>query len=68
MKGPPKSLLDYGFLSLLFKMKIALSIEQTMKGNSFVAQWVKDLVLPQLWCKPQWWHGFDAQPGNFHVL
>ena len=31
-------------------------------GSTPVAQWVKDLALPQLWC------GFNPWPGNFHVL
>ena len=33
-----------------------------------MAQWVKDLVLPQLWHRPQLWLWFDPWPGNFHML
>ena len=29
-------------------------------------QWVKDLMLPQLWSLL--WLGFDSWPGNFHML
>ena len=36
-------------------------------GSSLVVQWVKDLVLPQLWHRLQLQHGFDPQPRNFHV-
>ena len=30
-------------------------------------QWVKDLVLPQLWYRPRLWRGFYLWPGNFHM-
>ena len=33
-----------------------------------VVQWVKELVLPQLWCRSQLWLRFDPWPGNFHML
>ena len=33
-----------------------------------LAQWVKDLGLPQLWHCPQLWLGFDSWLGNFHML
>ena len=29
--------------------------------------WVKDLALPQLWCRWQWWLRFDPWPRNFHI-
>ena len=32
-----------------------------------MALWVKELVLPQLWCRSQLQLGFDASPGNFHM-
>ena len=32
------------------------------------AQWVKDLVLPQVWRRSQLWLRFDPWPGNFHML
>ena len=41
---------------------------KNVKRSSFVAQWIKDLVLSLqppgslLWC------GFDSWPGNFHML
>ena len=41
--------------------------KQWSLGNSLVAQWVKDLVLPQLWHRLQLQHGFDSWPGNFHM-
>ena len=31
------------------------------------AQWIKDLVLVQLWCRLQLWLGFDPWPGNVHM-
>ena len=31
-------------------------------------QWVKELVLSQLWHSLQLWLGFDPWPGNFHIL
>ena len=37
-------------------------------GSSPVAQWVKDPVLLQLWCRLQLWWGFDPWPGIFHML
>ena len=37
-------------------------------GVPFVAQWVKDLVLPQLWCRSQLWLEFSPWPRNFHML
>ena len=33
-----------------------------------LAQWVKDLAVPQLWQSLQLWLGFDSWPGNFHML
>ena len=33
-----------------------------------LTQWVKDLVLPQLWCRSQMWLRFYLWPGNFHLL
>ena len=32
-----------------------------------MAQWVKDLALPQLWCRSQFWLGFSPWPGSFHM-
>ena len=32
-----------------------------------LAQWVKDLVLPQLWCRSQPWLGSSSWPENFHM-
>ena len=29
------------------------------------AHWVKDPVLPQLWCRSQLWLGFGPSPRNF---
>ena len=36
--------------------------------SSFVAQWVKSLVLQLQWLRPLLWHGFCPWPGNFHML
>ena len=37
-------------------------------GHSLgLAQWVKYLVLLQLWCRSQLWLGFDFCPRNFHM-
>ena len=35
-----------------------------------MAQWVKDLVLLQLWhnCRLKLWLGFDPYPRNFYIL
>ena len=33
-----------------------------------LVQWVKDLVLLQLWRRSQLGLGFDPWPGNFHML
>ena len=33
-----------------------------------LVQWVKDLALLQLWCRPQRRLGFDPWPENFHML
>ena len=33
-----------------------------------MVQWVKDLVLPQLWQRLQMWLGFAPWPGSFHIL
>ena len=33
-----------------------------------MAQRVKELVLPQLWCRSQLLRGFSPWPGNFHML
>ena len=30
-------------------------------------QWVKDLALPQLWCRSQMWLGFNHWLGNFQM-
>lgn len=30
-------------------------------------QWVKDLALPQLWCRLQLWLGFSPWPRNVHM-
>ena len=32
-----------------------------------MAQWVKDLALPQLWRRLQLWRKFDPRPGKFHM-
>ena len=32
-----------------------------------LVQWVKDLALPQLWCRWQLWLRFDPWPRNFHM-
>ena len=32
------------------------------------AQWVMDLVLPQLWCRSKLQFGFDPWPRSFHML
>ena len=32
-----------------------------------MAQKVKDAVLSLLWLRSPLWHGFDPQPGNFHI-
>ena len=32
-----------------------------------MAQWVKDLVLLQLWCRLQLWLEFDPWPRNIHM-
>ena len=32
-----------------------------------MAQWVKDLALPQLWNRLQLQLGFDPWPGNLHM-
>ena len=37
-------------------------------GCSYVVQWVKDPVLPQLWCRLELQCMFDPWPGNFHML
>ena len=37
-------------------------------GVPSVAQWVKDLALPQLWCRSQLKLRFDPWPRNFHML
>ena len=34
-------------------------------GVPAVARWVKDLTLPQLWCRSQLWPRFDPWLGNF---
>ena len=39
-----------------------------MLGVPTVAQWVKDLVLPQLWYRLQLQLRFDSWPRNFHML
>ena len=36
-------------------------------GVPAVVQWVKNLVLPQLWYRLQLWLKFDPWPGNFHM-
>ena len=36
-------------------------------GVPAIVQWVKDLVLLQLWYKSQLWFGFDPSPWNFHM-
>ena len=33
-----------------------------------MVQWVKDLVLLQLWCGLQLWLKLDPYLGNFHML
>lgn len=33
-----------------------------------LVQWVKDLVLPQLWHRSQLWLGFDPWPRDLHKL
>lgn len=38
-----------------------------MSLNPSQAQWIKDLVLLQLWHRLQLQLGFNPQPGNFHV-
>ena len=38
-----------------------------LKGASTVPQWVKDLVLPELWRRLQLQLGFDPWPGHFHM-
>ena len=38
------------------------------KGVPVVAQWVKDMVLPQLWCWSKLQLRFSPWPGNFHML
>ena len=41
---------------------------QWVKGVPAVAQWVKDLALPQLWYRSQLYLTFSPWPGNFHRL
>ena len=38
-----------------------MQIKTTIKGSSCVAQWVKNLLLPQLWCRPQLWLEFIVE-------
>ena len=33
-------------------------------SNPGLVQWVKNLVLPQLWHRSQLWLGFETWPGN----
>ena len=37
------------------------------QGVPAVAQWVKDLALPQLWPRSKLQLGLNPWPGNFHV-
>ena len=39
-----------------------------IRGVPTVAQWVKDLALPQLWCRSQLELRFYPWPGNFRML
>ena len=39
-----------------------------MSSIASLAQWVKDLVLVQLWHRSQLWLGFNPWPANFHML
>ena len=42
--------------------------ETVYSWSYLVAQWVKDLVLSQLWLWLLLWHGFDTWPWNFPTL
>ena len=42
-----------------------MSFKMGKKGVPVVVQWVKDLVLLQLWHRLQLQPGFDPWPGNF---
>ena len=48
-----------------------LRIEHCLCGGMSLipswAQWVKDPVLLQLWCRSQMWLGLDPWPRNFHM-
>ena len=43
-------------------------IKKQYIGCLLVVQWVKDMALPQLWCRSQLRHGFDPWPRNFHIM
>ena len=55
---------------LIFNMvyRVCLCLFRFKDGesrSSLVVPWVKDLVLPQLWHRPQQQHGFNPWP--FHL-
>ena len=55
---------------LLFQINLESTfqyLQTKILGGSGVSQWVKDLVLLQLWCRLQLLHEFSPWPGNFLV-
>ena len=50
-----------------FMWSIGLANKDADMRSSFVAQWVKDLALPQLWYKLEVQRRFDPWVGNFYM-
>ena len=57
----------WGVPTMASKLRIRYCLCGSLGSIPGTVQWLKNPVLPQLWCRLQLWLGFDPWPRVFHI-